>query len=108
MLTRGTATKTISAGEAAGLVRSGDWLDYGAVLAQPDAFDEALEAPRVDPIGLDGEHVARLTRDENPARLAPSSIGLEGGAKARHVGLERVGRGLRRLCTPEDLEEAIG
>ena len=42
MLTRGTATKTISAGEAAGLVRSGDWLDYGAVLAQPDAFDEAL------------------------------------------------------------------
>jgi acyl-CoA hydrolase len=42
MLTRGTAAKTISAGEAAGLVRSGDWLDYGAVLAQPDAFDEAL------------------------------------------------------------------
>src|SRR5690242_2535315 len=42
MLTRGTAAKTISAGEAAGLVCSGDWLDYGAVLAQPDAFDEAL------------------------------------------------------------------
>jgi len=42
MLTRGTAAKTISSGEAAGLVHSGDWLDYGAVLAQPDAFDEAL------------------------------------------------------------------
>jgi acyl-CoA hydrolase len=42
MLTRGTAAKTISAEEAAGLVHSGDWLDYGAVLAQPDAFDEAL------------------------------------------------------------------
>ena len=42
MLTRGTATKSISAGEAAGLVRSGDWLDYGAVLGQPDAFDRAL------------------------------------------------------------------
>ncbi len=40
-MTRGQA-KTISAREAAGLVRSGDWLDYGAVLAQPDAFDQAL------------------------------------------------------------------
>jgi len=26
------------------MVRSGDWLDYGAVLAQPDAFDAALAA----------------------------------------------------------------
>lgn len=34
--------KTISAEEAAGLVRSGMWLDYGAVLGQPDAFDRAL------------------------------------------------------------------
>jgi acyl-CoA hydrolase len=42
MLTRSTAVKTISAREAAGLVRSGDWLDYGAVLGQPDAFDIAL------------------------------------------------------------------
>ena len=31
-----------AAEEAAGLVRSGMWLDYGAVLGQPDAFDEAL------------------------------------------------------------------
>ena len=47
MLTRGTAAKTISAGEAAGLVRSGDWLDYGAVLAQPDAasFATSTSAP---------------------------------------------------------------
>ncbi len=28
--------------EAAALVPSGDWIDYGAVLGQPDAFDTAL------------------------------------------------------------------
>jgi acyl-CoA hydrolase len=36
----------ISATTAAGLVRSGMWLDYGAVLAQPDVFDAALAARR--------------------------------------------------------------
>jgi acyl-CoA hydrolase len=34
--------RTVSAEHAAGLVRSGMWLDYGAVLAQPDLFDRAL------------------------------------------------------------------
>ena len=34
--------RRISAEAAAALVRSGDWLDYGAGLAQPDAFDKAL------------------------------------------------------------------
>lgn len=38
--------KTISADEAAALVRSGMWLDYGAALAQPVAFDRALAARR--------------------------------------------------------------
>jgi len=41
------SARRISAEEAAALVGSGDWLDYGAVLAQPDAFDEAL-AERID------------------------------------------------------------
>ncbi len=36
--------RRISAGAAAALVRSGMWLDYGAVLAQPDEFDRALAA----------------------------------------------------------------
>src|SRR5215204_5729977 len=40
------SARRLSAEDAAALVRSGDWLDYGAVLAQPDAFDKAL-APRV-------------------------------------------------------------
>jgi len=35
---------TISAEQAAGLVRSGMWLDYGAGLCQPDVFDKALAA----------------------------------------------------------------
>jgi acyl-CoA hydrolase len=36
----------ITADQAAGLVRSGMWLDYGAGLCQPDAFDRALAARR--------------------------------------------------------------
>ena len=32
----------VSATDAAKLVRSGDWLDFGATLAQPDLFDRAL------------------------------------------------------------------
>jgi acyl-CoA hydrolase len=36
--------KIITAEVAARLVKSGMWLDYGAVLAQPDAFDKALAA----------------------------------------------------------------
>lgn len=36
--------RTITAEAAAGFVKSGMWLDYGAVLAQPDAFDKALAA----------------------------------------------------------------
>jgi acyl-CoA hydrolase len=34
----------ISAGQAAALVKSGDWLDYGISLCQPDVFDAALAA----------------------------------------------------------------
>jgi acyl-CoA hydrolase len=38
------AARRISADEAAALVQSGMWLDYGAGLAQPDVFDVALAA----------------------------------------------------------------
>ena len=38
----GKAARPLSAAQAAGLVRSGQWLDYGAGLGQPDAFDRAL------------------------------------------------------------------
>jgi acyl-CoA hydrolase len=36
--------ETISAEAAASLVRSGMWLEYGAIISQPDAFDAALGA----------------------------------------------------------------
>ncbi len=40
----GSPARTISATEAARLVRSGMWLDYGVTLCQPDVFDKALAA----------------------------------------------------------------
>lgn len=43
------AAKRITAEAAAALVQPGMWLDYGAVLGQPDAFDEALAA-RLGPL----------------------------------------------------------
>ncbi len=36
--------KKITPAEAAGLVKSGDWLDFGGALSQPDVFDRALAA----------------------------------------------------------------
>ena len=44
---RRSRPQRISAADAAGLVRSGDWVEYGSVIVQPDAFDTALAA-RVD------------------------------------------------------------
>src|SRR4051794_16124049 len=41
------SARSLSSQAAAALVRPGDWVDYGAVLAQPDVFDTALAA-RVD------------------------------------------------------------
>ena len=32
----------VSAEDAARMVRSGDWVDYGVTLSQPDVFDKAL------------------------------------------------------------------
>ena len=36
------AAQTISAEQAAAMVKSGMWIDYGATLCQPDVFDQAL------------------------------------------------------------------
>ena len=38
----------ISAAEAASLVWSGDWIDYGITLCQPDIFDKALAARKME------------------------------------------------------------
>lgn len=42
------AARQISAPEAAGLVKSGMWLDYGGALCQPDVFDKALAARAIE------------------------------------------------------------
>jgi acyl-CoA hydrolase len=48
-MTRRTQARRISAVDAAALVRSGDWVEYGGGIGQPDVFDAAL-AERVDEI----------------------------------------------------------
>jgi Acetyl-CoA hydrolase/transferase N-terminal domain len=48
-MTRRTQAPRISAVDAAALVRSGDWVEYGGGIGQPDVFDAAL-AERVDEI----------------------------------------------------------
>lgn len=40
--------RKISPAEAAGMVASGMWLDYGASIGQPDVFDRALAARKAD------------------------------------------------------------
>ena len=37
-----TSPRRISAADAAALVKSGDWVEYGTTLCQPDVFDQAL------------------------------------------------------------------
>ena len=44
----GRQARRITAAAAAGLVRSGMWIDYGAALCQPDVFDMALAERRAD------------------------------------------------------------
>ena len=44
VLTPAKLAARISAAEAASLVTSGMWLDYGLCMGQPDVFDKALGA----------------------------------------------------------------
>ena len=73
--TAGKTAKTITADEAAALVTSGMWLDYGAVLGQPDAFDAAL-GPRVK--DLEGLKI------RNCITLKPRAV-LDADPEARHL-----------------------
>jgi acyl-CoA hydrolase len=69
--------KTISAAEAAGLVKSGMWLDYGAVLGQCNAFDTALGARITELQGV---------KIRNCISLKPRAV-LDADPEARHVML---------------------
>ena len=53
------SARRITPAEAAGLVKSGDWVDYGAVLAQPDVFDRAfIRSDVISPV-----HVVASAKD---------------------------------------------
>ena len=69
------AGKRITAEAAAALVRPGMWLDFGAVLGQPDAFDTAL-ARRIGPL----THV----RIRSCLATRPRAV-LEADPEGRHV-----------------------
>src|SRR5262245_161655 len=51
-MARGPTPQRISAADAATLVRSGDWIDYGFGIGQPDHFDRALAARAADLRGV--------------------------------------------------------
>ena len=61
-----TRAKRISAADAAALVGSGDWVEYGTGLAQPDVFDAALARARRRARGREDPRVP----DGAPARRA--------------------------------------
>ena len=71
---QGKAARRITAGEAAGLVKSGDWVDYGAVLSQPDVFDRAL---------ADRKHELREVKIRSCLSLRPRAV-LEADPQREH------------------------
>jgi acyl-CoA hydrolase len=68
------SAKRISAEEAASLVKSGDWLDYGFCLGQPDRFDAALGARAAE---LTGVHIRSCLS------MRPRAV-LEADPEGRH------------------------
>ncbi len=67
--------KTISAEEAAAKVKSGDWIEYGFGVGQPDAFDRAL-----------AERVAKLERVKIRGCLAMRPrLAVEADPDSRHL-----------------------
>ena len=66
--------RQISAAEAAGLVKSGMWVDYGEVLGAPDEFDRALAARKLE---------LRDVKIRNCLSLRPRAV-LECDPEAEH------------------------
>ncbi len=74
MTTTVPASKRISAEGAAALVKSGDWVDYGCALGQPDLFDAALAARR---------HELRSVKIRAGLSMKPRAV-LECDAEGEH------------------------
>lgn len=70
----GKTPRLISAAEAAALVKSGDWLDYGVITGQPDVFDAALAARKDE---LEGVKI------RNCLSLRPRAV-LEADPEGKH------------------------
>jgi acyl-CoA hydrolase len=110
--------QTISADQAAGLVRSGMWLDYGTGLCQPDAFDRALGARMQDVSNLKIRHCltmrprAVLDADPDAQHVHTFSLHFSGYDRRKHdegrcqyipVNLGEIPDYYRRFMPPSDV-----
>ncbi len=116
--TAATAAETISAESAASFVKSGMWLDYGAILAQPDAFDSAL-AHRIGEVSnlkirscLSMKPRAVLEADPEAERVYLLSLHFGGYDRKKHdsgschylpVNLGEIPDYYRRFIPPVDI-----
>lgn len=74
--------KRRTAQEAAGLVRSGDWVDYGFALNMPVAFDEALAARsgEIDDVKIRGTLALKPSRRPRQ-RASPTTAGTSAATR---------------------------
>ena len=110
--------RMVSAAEAAGLVRSGMWIDYGAVLAQPDVFDAALALRKAELSGvkiracLSTRPRAVLEADPDGAHFNLINLHFSGYDRRKHdagivsympVNLGEIPDYYRRFIDPVDM-----
>jgi acyl-CoA hydrolase len=114
----GAAARTISADEAAGFVKSGMWLDYGATFCQPDVFDRALAARITELTNLKIRHCltmrprAVLDADPDGAHVFGFSLHYSAYDRTKHdrgrcnyipVNLGEIPDYYRRFIAPVDI-----
>ncbi len=80
--------KTVAAEEAAALVKSGNWIDYGFGIGQPDVFDQALAAriPQLTDVKIRGTLALRpraVIEADPEGRHAATSRGISRASNAR-------------------------
>ena len=113
-----TAACPINATDAAALVKPGMWLDYGAVLAQPDSFDAALALRATDLRGvkirscLSTRPRAVLEADPDGSHFQWVSLHFSGYDRRKHdagianylpVNLGEIPDYYRRFIDPVDI-----
>ncbi len=116
--TAGAPARKITAEDAAALVKSGMWLDYGAVLGQPDAFDDALAKRTAELSGvkvrscLSTRPRAIIEADPDGAHFFWASLHFSGYDRRKHdagianylpVNLGEIPDYYRRFVDPVDI-----